>query len=131
MDVYVKWSIGDTMISLRKLFQQSFEGHKGRPGKRGGSLPKGGGTAKQVKPQKKTIVTDGNMSEVATEVINAAQAKFGDSLLDASESKWKKTINPWMDNYIKEHYSVYDDQMSDLNDMIGIELENNEIGTHF
>lgn len=26
--------------SLRKLFRQSFEGHEGRPGKRGGSLPR-------------------------------------------------------------------------------------------
>ena len=34
------------MISLRKLFQQKFEDHKGRPGKRGGSLPKGGGSSK-------------------------------------------------------------------------------------
>jgi hypothetical protein len=33
------------MYSLSKLFQQKFEGHKGRPGKRGGSLPKSGGSS--------------------------------------------------------------------------------------
>lgn len=31
------------MISLRKLFKQEFQGHKGRPGKVGGSLPRSGG----------------------------------------------------------------------------------------
>lgn len=31
------------MISLRKLFQQTFEGHKGRPGLVGGSMPRSGG----------------------------------------------------------------------------------------
>lgn len=31
------------MINLRRLFNNTFEGHKGRPGKKGGSLPRSGG----------------------------------------------------------------------------------------
>ena len=42
------------MISLRKLFQQKFEGHKGRPGQVGGSQPKSGGTiADKFTPEQK------------------------------------------------------------------------------
>ena len=37
------------MPSLRKLFQQSFGGHKGIPGKQGGSLPRGSGGADVAK----------------------------------------------------------------------------------
>jgi hypothetical protein len=32
-----------TKYSLKKLFKNTFEGHKGRPGKRGGSLPRSAG----------------------------------------------------------------------------------------
>ncbi len=34
------------MISLKRLFRNTFEGHKGIPGHQGGSLPKSGGSAR-------------------------------------------------------------------------------------
>jgi hypothetical protein len=41
--------------SLRQLFSNAFEDHRGRPGKVGGSLPKSGGTGPKDDDDEKTI----------------------------------------------------------------------------
>jgi len=158
---------GDIEVkNLKKLFRQAKGnfGHRGRPGKVGGSakglsgvlksgtvgkgghypmtektIPKEGKTTQDDMPEKMKSeragvvdVTNDTVDKAASEILDATQERFGDDLTDVSDYKWEKNINPWIDKYISEHYNVDNEQtMSELNDMIGIELENRNLGTHF
>lgn len=78
-------------MTLDKLFStlktQGFHGHQGRPGKRGGSLPKSGGFSNEDYQQRKTAMT-GYFKKEASKVTNSLEqgrTAKGDEL-----DRWEK-----------------------------------------
>jgi len=76
----------------------------------------------------KTKVTKENINKIAEGIAEIVNDAFPDILQE--NEPWDKVINPFIDNLISANYDIRGHTV-ELDELIGVELENLQFGTHY
>ena len=100
------------MISLRNLFQNTFEGHKGRKGKQGGSLPKsemGGSVSDKFEEHRGRPSSDKSMRSEPRLPSDRGYRKEDTSISDAMKGFDDDSIlkDPYTPEHLESEYKMY------------------------